>query len=130
MTKKLPHALCSPDKFGAYLATSGCALFLLVAIRQQNYSLVFLTQQRNHCRCFRKIWRKSRRFEHLFSNKKRRFLSVFYNEIFCDQPSASGGVTQPYFSCVLTKFLNVSSANCRLYSLFGFGTLATCACRN
>lgn len=53
-----------------------------------------------------------------------------YNEVFCfsnlaDQPSASGGVTQPYFSCVFTKLLKDSSAERLLNSLFVFGFLAT-----
>lgn len=53
------------------------------------------------------------------------------NEVFCfsndlvDQPSASGGVTQPYFSCVFTKLLKDSSAERLLNSLFVFGFLAT-----
>lgn len=41
------------------------------------------------------------------------------------QPSANGGVTHPYFSCVLTRLRNDSSAERRLNSLLVFGFLAT-----
>jgi len=62
----------------------------------------------------------------LFSD---RLVSVRDNDVlFGDQPSASGGVTQPYLSCVFTRFLNDSSANWRVYSLVGFDFLDTCAC--
>jgi len=65
MIKKLPRALCSPDKldFPGYI----CLRILLAAIRQQNYTLVFLTQQRNHCRRLKS--EKTRRFVRLFSSK-------------------------------------------------------------
>lgn len=34
------------------------------------------------------------------------------------QPSETGGVTQPYFSCVFTKLLKVASASLRLKDFF------------
>lgn len=34
------------------------------------------------------------------------------------QPSDTGGVTQPYFSCVFTKLLKVASASLRLKDFF------------
>lgn len=36
------------------------------------------------------------------------------------QPSETGGVTQPYFSCVFTKLLKVASASLRLKDFFDF----------
>jgi len=57
-----------------------------------------------------------------------RLVSARDNDVLCgDQPSASGGVTQPYFSCVFTRLLNDSSANWRLYSLVVLDFLVTCA---
>lgn len=36
------------------------------------------------------------------------------------QPSETGGVTQPYFSCVFTRLLKVASASLRLKDFFDF----------
>lgn len=50
---------------------------------------------------------------------------LFRSEGLQSYPSVSGGVTQPYFSCVFTRLLKDSSAERLLNSLLIFGFLAT-----
>ena len=65
------------------------------------------------------------------SHLKSQERNVSNNKVLCfstsleSYPSARGGVTQPYFSCVFTKLLKDSSAERLLNSLLVFGFLAT-----
>lgn len=79
-----------------------CLCILLAAIRQQNYTLIFLTQQRNHCWRLRENRKKSRWFVRFFSSKKKtdlfRFSTMKYSAVNLQRAAASPNRISRVFS--------------------------------